>query len=177
MRNEGRRMRKAECGQTAPPEIVRCRHRPKAPDILPHGSRSVVRRLAEAGAEGTSCRSDLENDGLPPRTLRGRNWLERRSNPHTRQVTRPIGSQLYRALGSIPSNIAEGYSRSSGLDRPRHFEYGLGSVRESTCWYFGARPVLGQDVLQRRDPTLSQIRRLLLASIPVERQRPRLRKT
>jgi four helix bundle protein len=95
----------------------------------------------------------------------------------SKRVTRPIGSQLYRALGSIPANIAEGYSRSSGLDRARHFEYGLGSVRESTCWYFAASPVLGRDVLQRRDPTLSQIRRLLLASIPIERQRPRLRKT
>ncbi|MFN2566714.1 MAG: four helix bundle protein, partial [Gemmatimonadaceae bacterium] len=46
-------------------------------------------------------------------------------------TTRPIAAQLYRAIGSIGANIAEGYSRSSGPDRARVFEYALGSARES----------------------------------------------
>jgi four helix bundle protein len=92
------------------------------------------------------------------------------------RITRPIGSQLYRALGSIAANIAEGYSRSSGPDRARHFEYGLGSTRESLTWYLAATPVLGRNLFELRNVTLSQIRRLLLASIPTERTRARLRK-
>lgn len=92
------------------------------------------------------------------------------------RITRPIASQLYRALGSISTNIGEGYSRSSGLDRARQFEYALGSTRESTAWYFAAIPVLGRQLFEKREETLSQIRRLLLASIPTERQRSRLHK-
>jgi four helix bundle protein len=91
------------------------------------------------------------------------------------RITRPIAGQLYRALGSITGNIAEGYSRSSGPDRARHFEYGLGSTRESTAWYYAAKPVLSLETFEQREVQLSQIRRLLLASIPTERSRPRLR--
>jgi four helix bundle protein len=91
-------------------------------------------------------------------------------------LTRPVGSQLYRALGSIVANIAEGYSRSSGTDRARILEYGLGSTRESVGWYFVGRPVLGQEIFDKRNETLSQIRRLLLTTIPTVRNRGRLRK-
>ena len=42
-----------------------------------------------------------------------------------------LSDQLYRAIGSISANIAEGYSRSTGPDRARFFEYALGSARES----------------------------------------------
>jgi four helix bundle protein len=102
-------------------------------------------------------------------------WEDARVIDRSR-ITRPIGSQLYRALGSIAANIAEGYSRSSGADRARHFEYSLGSTRESLAWYFAVAAVVGRDVFEARNDTLSQIRRLLLASIPVERGRARLRK-
>jgi four helix bundle protein len=87
------------------------------------------------------------------------------------RTTRPIGSQLYRALGSIAANIAEGYSRSSGADRVRLFEYALGSTRESSVWYRAARPVLGHAIYDSRIAVLSQIRRILLAAIPDERSR------
>jgi four helix bundle protein len=92
------------------------------------------------------------------------------------RIMRPIGSQLYRALGSIAANIAEGYSRSSGADRARHFEYSLGSTRESLVWYFAVAALLGRDLFEARHETLSQIRRLLLATIPTERKRARLGK-
>src|SRR5437773_12108915 len=50
--------------------------------------------------------------------------------------TMGTADQLYRSLGSISSNIAEGYSRSSGKDRVRFYEYALGSAREARDWYY-----------------------------------------
>ena len=85
-------------------------------------------------------------------------------------VTQQISGQLYAAVGSISANIGEGYSRSSGIDRSRIFEYALGSVRESMTWYQAAQPVLGDVVLTRLND-LEEVRRLLLAIIPRERAR------
>ncbi len=34
-----------------------------------------------------------------------------------------LSDQLYRALGSVSANLAEGYSRGSGKDRARFYEY------------------------------------------------------
>ena len=91
-------------------------------------------------------------------------------------VTQQMSGQLYAAIGSISANIGEGYSRSSGTDRARFFEYALGSARESMTWYEAARPVLGQNVTSRLND-LEEIRRLLLAIIPRERaKRGRLSK-
>jgi four helix bundle protein len=83
-------------------------------------------------------------------------------------VTERIAGQLYAAVNSIAANLGEGYSRSSGKDRSRFFEYALGSARESISWYQGARPVLG-DVVPDRLDSLEEIRRLLIAIIPRER--------
>jgi four helix bundle protein len=83
-------------------------------------------------------------------------------------VTERIAGQLYAAVNSIAANLGEGYSRSSGKDRARYFEYALGSARESISWYQGARPVLG-DVVPGRLDNLEEIRRLLIATIPRER--------
>ncbi len=90
---------------------------------------------------------------------------------HRVVITRGIAAQLYEALGSIPANIAEGYSRSSGPDRVRFFEYALGSTRESNVWCFAGRPVLGATVVAQRVAILTRIRQLLLAAIPRERSR------
>jgi len=86
-------------------------------------------------------------------------------------VTEKVAGQLYAAAGSISANLAEGYSRSSGRDRARIFEYALGSARESMVWYDSACPVLGPVVVDKRLDTLEEIRRLLLAAIPRERDR------
>jgi four helix bundle protein len=90
-------------------------------------------------------------------------------------VTEKMSGQLYAAIGSISANIGEGYSRSSGVDRARLFEFALGSVRESMTWYEAARPMLGDLVLTRLND-LEEIRRILLAVIPRERARRRLKK-
>jgi four helix bundle protein len=86
-------------------------------------------------------------------------------------VTERIAGQLYAAVSSVGSNIGEGYSRSSGKDRARIFEFALGSVRESIHWYKAARPILGEIIVTRLND-LEEIRRLLLAIIPRERGRP-----
>jgi four helix bundle protein len=44
-------------------------------------------------------------------------------------------NQLYRAAGSIPANIVEGYGRNSGKERRHFFEVALGSAREVDLWY------------------------------------------
>ncbi|HEX6627921.1 MAG TPA: four helix bundle protein [Gemmatimonadaceae bacterium] len=86
-------------------------------------------------------------------------------------VTGRISGQLYAAVSSIGANIGEGYSRSSGKDRARIFEFALGSVREAIHWYRASRPILSELVTARLN-TLEEIRRLLLAIIPRERGRP-----
>jgi len=72
-------------------------------------------------------------------------------------ITAEIAGQLYAAVYSIEGHIGEGYSRSSGKDRARMFEYALGSVRESTT--------------NQRLERLEEMRRLFLAIIPRERGR------
>lgn len=83
--------------------------------------------------------------------------------------TLDLASQLYRALGSIGANISEGFSRGSGRDRARFYEYALGSARESRTWYFNGRHVLSESVARHRMQLLTQIIRLLLVMIPDQR--------
>lgn len=87
------------------------------------------------------------------------------------RVTEKVAGQLYAAVASIGANLAEGYSRSSGRDRARIFEYALGSAREGLTWYDASRPVLGEEVVRDRVQLLEEVRRLLLAVIPRERDR------
>jgi four helix bundle protein len=80
-----------------------------------------------------------------------------------------LADQLYRALGGIGSQIAEGYSRGTGRDRARFYEYALGSTRESRDWYYKGRHVVGETVVAHRLNLLAQIARLLLVMIPDQR--------
>ncbi|NIU61295.1 MAG: four helix bundle protein [Pseudomonas stutzeri] len=85
--------------------------------------------------------------------------------------TRALSDQLYRALGSTSANIAEGYSRGTGKDRARFYEYALGSARESRDWYYKGRHVLDKAVIEHRLSLQTQIVRLLLKMVPDQRQR------
>ncbi len=58
--------------------------------------------------------------------------------------TLKLSDQLYRSLGFIGANLAEGYSRGTGKDRARFYEYSLGSARESRDWYYKGRHILGE---------------------------------
>ena len=85
------------------------------------------------------------------------------------QRTRGLSDQLYRSLGSISANLAEGYSRGTGKDRARFYEYSLGSARESRDWYYKGRHVLGETVMRHRLGLVTQIIRLLLTMVPQQR--------
>jgi four helix bundle protein len=80
-----------------------------------------------------------------------------------------LADKLFRATGSIGANIAEGYSRRSGKDRTRFYEYALGSARETRHWYYQGRHLLSDQVAEHRLSILAQIARLLLTIIPRER--------
>lgn len=80
-----------------------------------------------------------------------------------------LADQLYRAVGAISADIEEGYSRGTGRDRARFYEYALGSARESRGWYFKGRHVLGTPVSDHRTGYLTEIICLLLAMVPGQR--------
>jgi four helix bundle protein len=80
-----------------------------------------------------------------------------------------LADQLYRSMGSIGANLAEGYSRGTSRDRARFYEYALGSARETRDWYYKARHVLSDEISNNRIELISQIIRLLLAMIPDQR--------
>ena len=80
-----------------------------------------------------------------------------------------LSDQLYRALGSISANIAEGYSRESQKDTARYYEYALGSARESRDWYYKARHILSDAVMTERVHLLTQVIRLLMTMVQHQR--------
>jgi four helix bundle protein len=82
-----------------------------------------------------------------------------------------VSSQLYRSSGSISANLAEGYSRGTGKDRARFYEYALGSARESRDWYFKARHILSEAVFEHRLQLLTRVIQLILTMIPQQRGR------
>jgi len=84
--------------------------------------------------------------------------------------TLDLTGQLYDAVDSVGANIAEGYSRSSGKDRVRFYEYGLGSAREGRHWYLQAQAILGDAGVRQSNSLLTQVIRLLLTMIPAQRQ-------
>ena len=78
--------------------------------------------------------------------------------------------QLFRAAGNISSNVAEGYSRGTGKDRARFYEYALGSARETRDWYFKGRHVLSVRVVGHRIRLTTQIIKLTLTMVSKERR-------
>jgi four helix bundle protein len=85
-------------------------------------------------------------------------------------LTRDAADQIFRSLNSISANIAEGYSRSTGKDRARYFEYSLGEAREARDRYFKVRRALKQEVVLHRIKLLTQIVKMLNAFVPTQRK-------
>ncbi len=81
-----------------------------------------------------------------------------------------IADQLFRATGKISSNIGEGYSRGTGKDRSRFYDYAIGSTRESRDWYFNARHLLGEKVSSHRTDLCMQILKLTMTMAKNERR-------
>jgi|SRR5688572_10060981 len=81
-----------------------------------------------------------------------------------------MADQLGRAVRGIGASYTEGYSRRSGRDRCRYYEYSLGSAREARDWVFKARRVLG---IERANETLSILGRIIrLLTVTIVRERP-----
>lgn len=87
------------------------------------------------------------------------------------KITRDAADQIHRSLDSISANIAEGYSRSTGKDRARYFEYSLGEAREARDRYFKVRRALKQEVVLHRIKLLTQIIKILNVFVPAQRKR------
>jgi len=83
--------------------------------------------------------------------------------------TLDLASQMCRAVSSIEASRSEGGSRGSGRDRPRSYEYALGSARETRGWHYQGRHVLGAPVTEHRLCPLTQIICRLLAMVPDQR--------
>ncbi|HWG96762.1 MAG TPA: four helix bundle protein [Nitrospira sp.] len=81
-----------------------------------------------------------------------------------------IADQLYRAVCKISSNVGEGYSRNTGKDRARFYEYALGSAREARDWYYKARHILDEAVNAHRAELTTEIIRLTLTMVARERR-------
>jgi four helix bundle protein len=80
-----------------------------------------------------------------------------------------LADQLYRSLGSISANLAEGYSHHTGRSRAQFYQYSLGSARESRDWYYKSHHVLKEEVVRHRISLLTHIIKLLLTMIPQQR--------
>ena len=83
--------------------------------------------------------------------------------------TTGIADQLYRALGSVSANLAEGYSQHTGKARAQYYQYALGSAREARDWYYKSHHILKEEVVQHRISFLTQIIKLLLIMVPQQR--------
>ena len=79
--------------------------------------------------------------------------------------------QLGRAVTSISSNIAEGYSRRFRKEKTHFYDYAAGSAREARDRYFKARVVLPEDLVESRLDTLTQVVKLLTVMIARSRRK------
>ena len=90
---------------------------------------------------------------------------------HNDSRTIRLSDQLYRAVGSIGANLAEGFSYASKKEQARYYEYALGSAREARHWYYQSKYLLGEDVIIHRNQLIIHIIRQLLKMVPTIRDR------
>lgn len=83
------------------------------------------------------------------------------------------GDQLLRATAKISACIVEGYSRGTGKDRAKFYEYALGSTRESRDWYYKSRHARAPAVTEHRLQLTSDLSKLLITMIATERRNNR----
>lgn len=83
--------------------------------------------------------------------------------------THSVADQMYRSLGSMSANFAEGYSHHTGRARAQYYQYALGSARESRDWYYKAHYILKEEVVNHRITLITQVIKLLLVMVPQQR--------
>ncbi|HJR63271.1 MAG TPA: four helix bundle protein [Gemmatimonadaceae bacterium] len=81
--------------------------------------------------------------------------------------------QLERAVTSISSDIAEGYSRRFRKEKNHFYDYAIGSAREARDRYFKARIVLPADLVDARLDTLTQVVKLVTVMVARDRRKRR----
>jgi four helix bundle protein len=63
---------------------------------------------------------------------------------------RGLAWQIVDSAGSVAANIEEGYGRGFSKDYARFLRIAVGSARETKGWYFRARHVFGDQVVNHR---------------------------
>ncbi len=68
-----------------------------------------------------------------------------------------IAKQMVRSVGSISSNIEEGYGRGFGKEYPQFLRISRGSARESKGWYRKCNKLLTEEIINSRIRKLDDI--------------------
>jgi four helix bundle protein len=84
---------------------------------------------------------------------------------------RAIEEQITRSAGSVGANIEEGYGRGFGRDYARFLGFVLGSARETQGWYFRARYLLDEKVVEHRLALMDEIIALLVTTISQQKSK------
>ncbi|MEA3376495.1 MAG: four helix bundle protein [Chloroflexota bacterium] len=84
---------------------------------------------------------------------------------------RAVAEQLIRSAGSISANIEEGHGRGYGKQRNWFFTVSVGSARESKGWYWRARKLLSEDVLEHRLALVDEVIALVIHELSEQRSR------
>ena len=84
---------------------------------------------------------------------------------------RAVAEQLIRSVGSISANVEEGHGRGYGRQRDWFFTVSIGSARETKGWYWRARQLLSEDVLEHRLALADEVIALLVHELNRQRSR------
>jgi four helix bundle protein len=84
---------------------------------------------------------------------------------------RAVAEQVIRSAGSIGANIEEGHGRGYGKQRNWFWTVSIGSARETKGWYWRARKLLSEEVLEHRLALADEVIALLVHEL--QRQRAR----
>jgi four helix bundle protein len=84
---------------------------------------------------------------------------------------RAVAGQLIRSAGSISANVEEGHGRGYGKQRNWFLTVSVGSARETKGWYWRARKLLSEDVLEHRLALVDEVISLLVHELKRQRSR------
>jgi four helix bundle protein len=99
--------------------------------------------------------------------------LARRDVDSARELASRVSTcdQLLRSVTSISANLAEGYGRSTALDRIKFFNYAVCSAREAVTWYQSFFLRSDDSRADDRFERLSRVRAMLFALIKNQREK------